>query len=386
MESVAHAAVARPRVESAAVPWYLITMLAGSTSIVIGLLWDLSWHLSIGRDTFWSPPHLAVYLGGILAGFSCGALVLKTTFAGTEAERAVAVRFWGFRAPLGAWVSIWGALAMLVSAPFDNWWHNAYGLDIQSFTPPHAVLIFGMITIQLGAMFLALSVQNRAGARDLKKLGVAHLYAAGIMVVMFIPVHAMEPYRRHDGSFYVLMASYLPFVLVAVARSSRIRWAATITAACYMVVVALMVWILPLFPAQPRLGPITTPVERMAAPYFPVLLVFPAVAIDFFLQRREGKRAGWLDAVTIGAGFLVVFFLVHWYTTDFFVSSPLSRNWFFGADRYVSFSFAPHSPNIQAGSKEDAMTVLSFGLALLVSIASTRLGLWAGQWMSRVQR
>ena len=387
MESVAPVAVARPRVEnSAAVPWQLSAVLIGSTSIVVGLLWDLSWHLTIGRDTFWSPPHLAVYLGGVLAGLSCGALALKTTFRGSEAQREVAVRFWGFRAPLGAWVAIWGALAMLVSAPFDNWWHNAYGLDIQSFTPPHALLLFGMFTIQLGAMFLALAIQNRAPADELKRLGLAHLYAAGIMIVVLIPVHVMEPNRRHGASFYELMAIYLPFIFVAVARSSRVRWAATITAAVYMLLVAMMVWILPLFPAQPRLGPIITQVNRMAAPYFPLLLVIPGLGIDLLLQRREGKRAGWLDSVVIGTVFLGLFFVVHWYSAEFLLS-PAARNWFFGADRYVSFNF--HQSPIEYefwGVNEDRMTVARFGSDLLWAIGSTRVGLWWGQWMAGVQR
>src|SRR4051794_35572580 len=79
MESVAPAAIARPRVEAAAaaLPWYLTAMLAGSTSIVVGLLWDISWHMTIGRDTFWTPAHMAIYLGGVVAGLSCGALALK---------------------------------------------------------------------------------------------------------------------------------------------------------------------------------------------------------------------------------------------------------------------------------------------------------------------
>src|SRR5258707_12428709 len=109
MESVAQVAAAvRPRIATAtALPWYLIAMRARSTSIVVGLLWDISWHMTIGRDTFWTPAHMAIYLGGVLAGLSCGALALKTTFAGTPAERTAAVGFWGFRAPLGAWVAIW---------------------------------------------------------------------------------------------------------------------------------------------------------------------------------------------------------------------------------------------------------------------------------------
>ena len=107
MESIAPAASAAPAERPAAraailtLPWHVSAMLLGSTSIIVGLLWDISWHRTIGRDTFWTPAHMAIYLGGVLAGLSCGWLALSTTFAGTPAERAAAVRFWGFRAPLG---------------------------------------------------------------------------------------------------------------------------------------------------------------------------------------------------------------------------------------------------------------------------------------------
>src|SRR5262249_4435501 len=109
---------------AATAPWLLAAAVLGTTSICVGLLWDISWHASIGRDSFWTPAHLAIYLGGLLCGLSAGWEALATTFGGAAARRAVAVRFWGFRAPFGAWVAIWGALAMVTSAPFDDWWHN----------------------------------------------------------------------------------------------------------------------------------------------------------------------------------------------------------------------------------------------------------------------
>src|ERR1051325_10506155 len=123
------------------VPWHVRLILLAATSAIVGVIWDISWHRSIGRDTFWTPAHLAIYLGGILAGVSCGWLGLRTTLAGPPEERAAAVGFWGFRGPLGAWVAIWGAIAMITSAPFDNWWHNAYGLDVKILSPPHVLQI-----------------------------------------------------------------------------------------------------------------------------------------------------------------------------------------------------------------------------------------------------
>src|ERR1051325_6068950 len=136
--------------------WPGLLLGLASTSIVVGLIWDISWHRSIGRDTFWTPAHTAIYLGGVLAGTACGWLALRTTFSDDGAERDASVRFWGFRAPLGAWVCIWGALAMITSGPFDNWWHNAYGLDVKVLSPPHVILALGLWAIQLGALLLVL--------------------------------------------------------------------------------------------------------------------------------------------------------------------------------------------------------------------------------------
>ena len=146
------------------VPWPLWAVAFASTSVIAGILWDISWHRTIGRDSFWTPAHMAIYLGGVVAGLSCGWLVLYTTFAGTARDRAAGVSFWGFRGPLGAWVCIWGALAMIVSAPFDDWWHNAYGLDVEILSPPHVVLAAGIYGIGIGAMLMALARQNGAPA------------------------------------------------------------------------------------------------------------------------------------------------------------------------------------------------------------------------------
>jgi len=40
------------------VPWFVWTSVASIASIVIGTYWDISWHMTVGRDTFWTPAHL----------------------------------------------------------------------------------------------------------------------------------------------------------------------------------------------------------------------------------------------------------------------------------------------------------------------------------------
>ena len=175
--SESSSSVVRPTlVESTRVPWHIWCSVVAVTSAMIGAHWDISWHMSIGRDTFWTPAHLLIQAGGLTAGISSGYVALKTTFRATESERNAAVSFWGFRAPLGAWICIWGCGAMLTSAPFDNWWHNAYGLDVKIVSPPHTLLAIGIYSIVIGAFLLTLAQQNRAGPRERHRLALSLIH------------------------------------------------------------------------------------------------------------------------------------------------------------------------------------------------------------------
>jgi hypothetical protein len=386
MESIvpaAHSPAALDR--AAALPWYLPAMLVGSTSIAVGLLWDISWHMTIGRDTFWTPAHMAIYLGGVLAGICGGWLALRTTFAGTPEEKAAAVRFWGFRAPFGAWVAIWGALAMLTSAPFDDWWHNVYGLDVKILSPPHTVLAAGMIAIQVGTMLLVLAPGNRAAEQG--SLGIASLYAAGIVLLMLTILLSEygHPNEQHAAIFYKVSCAVYPALLAAVARSSRRRWPATLTAAFYMLAVLAMVWILPLFPARPLLGPIANPLDHMSPPAFPLLLVVPALGIDLLMRSRR-NRGGWGLALALAGVFLVLFSVTQWLFADFLLS-PGSRNAFFAGDRHWSFGSTLGDWRYRFWNlDEDPVTPAALGTAFVLAVLSARLGLWWGDWMARVRR
>src|SRR5580692_6069708 len=74
---------------SATVPWYIWTGALAVTSASIGGAWDVSWHRSIGRDSFWTPAHMLIYACGILAGIVGAWLVLNATFGHDEQLRNV---------------------------------------------------------------------------------------------------------------------------------------------------------------------------------------------------------------------------------------------------------------------------------------------------------
>jgi hypothetical protein len=380
-------AITTTRTRTAEQVWPLYAVLFSSVSILVGLIWDISWHRTIGRDTFWSPPHLLEQIAAVVAGSSCGWLVLRTTFAGTAEDRAATVRFWGFRGPLGAWVCIWGTLMMVTSAPFDNWWHNAYGLDVKIISPPHMVLAWGMIAIQIGAMLMALARQNRATADQQQRLSVLYAMGAGILLTMHATVimeYAAFPNEMHGPLFYRVTAIGIPLILIATSRPSRLRWPATTTAAIYMSIILVLMWTLQLFPATPKLAPIYNPVTRMVPPPFPLLLIGPAFAIDLLMRKLRGRD--WLLALVAGVTFVIVMLAAHWWWAEFLLT-PNARNNLFGSDRWdYNAKLGPWVYQFWNDGQTTLSLIRGLGIAALTAIVTSRIGLWVGSGMARVQR
>lgn len=377
----------RTSVAAAERTWPLYAVLFSSVSIVVGLIWDISWHRSIGRDSFWSPPHLLEQIAAVLAGTSCGWLVLRTTFAGNPADRARGVRFWGFRGPLGAWVCIWGTLTMIASAPFDNWWHNAYGLDVKIISPPHMVLSWGMIAIQVGAMLMSLARQNRAEPSEQRRLGMLYAASAGILLTMHMTVimeYAAFPNDMHAARFYRATAILTPLILAATARPLRVRWPATTIAAVYMAIVLVLMWTLQLFPATAMLAPIYNPITRMVPPPFPLLLVVPAAVFDLMMRRVRGRD--WLLAAALGVSFVGLMLAAHWWWAEFMLS-PAARNFVFNPDLW-DYNIKPGSWRYEFWGAETNVADFGRGIAIavLTAVVTSRLGLWIGSGMARVQR
>src|SRR5207237_248207 len=176
---------ATPRV--AILPWYVAATLVAATSAKLGIIWDISWHRSIGRDTFWTPAHMAIYLGG------------------------------------------WG--------------------------------------IQVGSLFRGLALQNRTPAEQRPPpYGVLVAYLVGILLQNATTLSIEQlgfPNVAHTALYYKIAACALPLLLVAGARAARLRWPATTAAAVYMLISLLMIWILQLAPATPKLAPVFNPVTHM---------------------------------------------------------------------------------------------------------------------------
>jgi hypothetical protein len=369
------------------VPWFVTCAVLAITSSVVGGHWDVSWHRSIGRDTFWSAPHLAIYLCGVLAGISSGYTILSTTFLPTAETRAASVRIFGLRGPLGSFVTAWGGIAMLTAAPFDDWWHSAYGLDVAILSPPHAVLMAGNAAIIAGTLILVLAEMNRSTGKRRACHEALFLYVGGVLVtlLLFGALELVDVIFMHGYAFYRVVALLVPVLLAGMARATGNRRAALITASVYTTILLAFEWILPRFPAEPRLGPVLYPVTHFVPPGFPLLIVAPAAAMDLVLRRSLARR--WL-ALLAGLAFVATFFAVQWPFASFLMT-PAARNWFFGADLFDYFTGPDsYAATHQFYLPEETSADLAIGVAttLGAAVLSTWVGLACGDGMRRIRR
>ena len=181
--------------KSSSIPWYIWANVVAVSSSVIGGVWDISWHESVGRDTFWTAPHMLIYLCGVLSGLACGYLILRTTFDKHCPLREHSVSMWGFRGPFGAFLCAWGAVAMITSGPFDNWWHNAYGLDVKILSPPHILLALGMTAIRFGTLVMVLAEVNRAVGGYRVRLEAVLYFCFAVLLAMTVGIMQEDTFR-----------------------------------------------------------------------------------------------------------------------------------------------------------------------------------------------
>jgi hypothetical protein len=371
-----------------AIPWTIWFLFWGIVMALAGGCWDFAWHMSIGRDTFWTPAHIMVQSGGILVGIGSAYAILSTTFAGAPSAREASVRMFGLYGPTGALIALWGSVAMLSSAPFDNWWHNAYGLDVKLLTPPHILLSLGWFATQFGTMAWMAGMINRSDEAMQKRLTWLFLIVGSICVSVYavLALQRAQILLMHTAVCYLTVAMCFPAALIAAGRGSRRRWGCTMVAGIYTIFGLGAEWLLPLIPAQPKLGPVYQKVTHLIPLQFPLLLIVPAFIADLLLQRLE-QRSAWIKAVCVGPAFVLSFFAIQWPFANFLVS-PASRNWIFGTAYFPYFdtAFILYDPYKFRAPEKPAVFMLTMAAALAVSIVTTRLGVAWGDWMRRVRR
>jgi len=235
---------------------------------------------------------------------------------------------------------------------------------------------------------LLLAFMNRASDRLRTRLQWLFLYVGGTTVCesLLIKLEYISRPEMHGALFYIVVAIGTPAIMVALAIASQQRWACTTMAAVYTVFGVGFLWILPLFAAEPKLGPVYHQVTHFIPWEFPLLLIVPALIVDLILQRSDGW---WpiVRALATGAAFLATFIIVQWPFANFLMT-PLARNRVFGTT-YFDYSTSARSLYARylfLPAAAPAQFWRGMLIALAVSSAMMWIGLRAGRGMQRIQR
>jgi hypothetical protein len=201
--------------------WILMVAAFAALMMPFGAYWDISAHAVSGREGFFQPPHLMIY-GGILL---CMALV---AFAIGRKPRTLT-----WKAHLRTDKFAFGALVALMlqlsSGPFDELWHNMFGLDVSVWSPPHVILIFGGVAV---CLYLSM-LQVREATMTISV--VRFLIVAGALLIVNVFLAEFEfpmpgwhiSQQRPIWIFPLLMVLFTIIGGHAAQRSTHHKWAAT---------------------------------------------------------------------------------------------------------------------------------------------------------------
>ena len=265
----------------------LVIGVAGVFLSWFGAAWDVSWHRVVGRDTFWSFPHLFLYGGVILWGVA--ALIATVTAMAGRPVRGREMQIGPFRAELGLALVGLGALTVILSAPADDYWHRTFGRDVDIWSPPHLAGVVGSTVAFLG--WSSAFAPGTFGIPDWVRRVLRAVMLANVCGVL---VFGMNFYyitaTTREAFFYpLLVALLIPAALAAGATLIGGTWGATIVAATYTITALATYLVLD--------G------SGWLAPAFPPLIVAGAVAID--VLRARGRP--WSHPLVLGLAFSTVF-------------------------------------------------------------------------------
>jgi len=191
----------------------------------------------------------------------------------------------------------------------------------------------------------------------------------------------------HSAISYMVIGIGTLLLLEGLARVSGHRWARTIMTGVYSAFVLVLMWVLPLFPAQHKLGPVYQDITHMVPLPFPILLIVPAFFLDLTLPLFKDAPK-WQQAIFGGVAFLAIMIAVELPFATFLMSS-MARNRFFATTDFPYFAL-PTSPTVRhvfvSWERSPAEFWRNMELGFLFSVVSMWAGICWGGWLKKVRR
>jgi hypothetical protein len=202
----------------------LWTLLLSKLLAGWGVQWDIQWHVLIGRDSFWIPPHIMTYAGVALAVLTSFGVLAWETLGGRARDGLTLLGLSGTR---GFHLAAWGIALTVLAAPIDDLWHRIFGLDVTLWSPPHLLGIVGAAINSLACLVIA---REAYPARSWARWAALVLTGAMLYGGLHLTVDPSTRIAYLYGGvlFYTLAflsALILPLALVPTARLAADRWA-----------------------------------------------------------------------------------------------------------------------------------------------------------------
>ena len=275
----------------------LVSLIGILLMALIGFLWDVGWHITVGRDEFlFSPPHIALLIGTTGMGVA-GAIGVHVA---THDDAPVGWQIARWRVPFGALALLASGALAVIGFWIDELWHAIYGLDVTMWSPPHMLMISSAVFTPMAAWL----VLSEAGRPKVRWAAVAlPAVLAGAVLVGFSAWQLEYDFgvsQWSTGAQVVLIALAASMALIS---SRRIigPGGALIAVAVFAVLRGLGAWA-------------TAGVWSLEVPRFPLYLG-AAVAVELAFRLTRG-RSFWTRAAVAGIGIATLGQATEWAFTQ----------------------------------------------------------------------
>ncbi|HWC32559.1 MAG TPA: hypothetical protein VG709_05465, partial [Actinomycetota bacterium] len=218
----------------------LATGLMALVIAVLGFLWDVSWHIDLGRDEFlFTPAHTAILVG---LAMIAAAGVVAIAFATVE-DADVGFRVGPLRVPFsGAALAVLGG-GSLLGFPIDELWHSAYGIDVTMWGPTHLVMIGGASLAPIALWLMVTEAGPGAGRAGYVRR--ARLLLAGGVLTGLSTFQAEFDFGapQFQQLYHPVLVSIAAGIALVAARSAVGRGGALVAVAVFAAIRSVLAWI-----------------------------------------------------------------------------------------------------------------------------------------------
>ncbi len=280
-------------------------LFAGYVLVSLGMLlaaaggsWDITNHLLNKPETFFAPPHAVLY-SGVASAVVGTVLVFSASKSGGAG--AAGKMIWPVK------LVITGVVMLISAAPVDFGWHSAFGLD-GLFSPPHFVLVSGMVVGSAGALAgLAQSTKRLPSVLIVIAILPIWLAASGMIDMFSLPFSETEHFNfnPHPTLGVTVATLAFPFLISACLIGSSAlagkRFGVLSMAGAAFIIIGVLTSIIPNSALTPTI------------PFY-ISSIIPIVAADALLAFSRSRFSLYAAGTIVSIAFFMLYYPLITYT------------------------------------------------------------------------